>query len=161
MKIYTDDELARRIYGIASERMHAVQRELPCSEEVFSVLTAAKPDAVSYPAMAKLCNPDFLDAAYLLLLGRPVDEPSRAAWNAQLSMPEKEFQTVVLQTIVCSAEYQKHRIPLTGCPLKLAEDEPQQNMLISAQAMPERLVRMYQKMPRFMQKCAKKIAGKE
>lgn len=161
MRTYTDDELARRLYGIAAERMQAVQRDMPCSEAVFSVLTAAAPDAVSYPAMETLCNPDFLDAAYLLLLGRPVDEPSKDAWNAQLSMPRKEFQTVVLQTIVRSSEYQKHRIPLKGCPLVLAEDEPQQNLLISSQAMPERLVRIYQKMPRFMQKCAKKIAGKE
>ena len=161
MRTYTDDVLARRLYGIAAERMQAVQRDMPCSEAVFSVLTAAAPDAVSYPAMETLCNPDFLDAAYLLLLGRPVDEPSKDAWNAQLSMPEKEFQTVVLQTIVRSSEYQKHRIPLKGCPLVLAEDEPQQNLLISSQAMPERLVRIYQKMPRFMQKCAKKIAGKE
>ena len=161
MKTYTDDELARKLYGIASERMHAANRQMPCSEAVFSVLTAAKPDAVSYPAMAKLGNADFVEAAYLLLLGRPIDEPSRATWQAQFAQPEQEFRTTVLKTIIQSGEYQKHRIPLTGCPLSLSEDEPDQNLLISAQAMPERLVRIYQKMPRFLQKLAKKIAGKE
>ena len=72
MKTYTDDELARRLYGIAAERMQAANRQMPCSEAVFSVLTAAAPDAVSYPAMAQLGNADFLEAAYLLLLGRPL-----------------------------------------------------------------------------------------
>ena len=158
---YTDDALARRLYGIAAERMQTAGREMPCSEAVFSVLTAAAPDAVSYPALEQLNNSDFLEAAYLLLLGRPVDEPSRAVWQAQFSLPEQAFRTAVLKTIVTSAEYQKHRIPLRGCPLTLSEDEPDQNLLISAQAMPERLVKMYQHMPRPLQKLAKKIAGKE
>ena len=161
MKNYTDDELARRLYGIAAERMQAANRQMPCSEAVFSVLTAAVPDAVSYPAMAQLGNADFLEAAYLLLLGRPLDDPSRGVWEAQLALPEPDFRTAVLKTIIQSAEYQKRRIPLTGCPLKLSDDEPDQNLLISSQAMPERLVRIYQRMPRFLQKLAKKIAGKE
>ena len=127
---YTDDKLARRLYGLAAERMQAAGRQMPCSEAVFSVLTAAAPDAVSYPAMAALNNPDFLEAAYLLLLGRPVDAPSLDVWKAQFSQPEQEFRTSVLKTIITSAEYQKHRIPLRGCPLMLAEDEPQQNLLI-------------------------------
>ncbi|MBP0975889.1 MAG: DUF4214 domain-containing protein [Oscillospiraceae bacterium] len=158
---YTDDELACRLYGLAAERMQAAGRQMPCSEAVFSVLTAAAPDAVSYRAMETLNNPDFLEAAYLLLLGRPVDAPSLDVWKAQFSQPEQEFRTAVLKTIITSAEYQKHRIPLTGCPLMLAEDEPQQNLLISSQALPERLVKMYQHMPRPLQKLAKKIAGKE
>lgn len=161
MKNYTDDELARRLYGLAAERMQAAGRQMPCSEAVFSVLTAAQPDAVSYPALAQLGNADFLEAAYLLLLGRPVDEPARGVWSAQYPLPAQDFRTAVLRTIIQSAEYQKHRIPLTGCPLTLSEDEPQQNLLISSQAMPERLVKIYQHMPRFMQKLAKKIAGKE
>lgn len=161
MKTYTDDALARRLYGIASERMQAAQRNMPCSEEVFSVLTAAAPDAVSYPAMAQLENPDFLDAAYLLLLGRPIDAPAQAAWQPQIELPTQAFRTAVLQTIIRSSEYQKNRIPLAGCPLTLAEDEPQQNLLVSTQTIPPRLVRIYQRMPRFLQKLAKKIAGKE
>lgn len=161
MKQYTDDALARALYRLAAERMQAAEREMPCSEAVFSVLTAAAPDSVSYEAMSGLENADFLEAAYLLLLGRPLDPPTREAWQGNLALPQTEFRTLTLKTIVQSAEYAKHRVPLTGCPLSLAEDEPQGNMLIAAQAMPERLVRMYQKLPRPMQKLAKKIAGKE
>ena len=160
MKTYTDEALARAVYGIAAERMAQAGAEMPCSENVFAVLTAAKPDAVQYKEIAALSNADFLEAAYYLLLRRPLDAPSRTDWQSKLSLPETAFHTLVLKTVLHSAEYQLHRIPLTGCPLPLAEENGQ-NLIIAAQAMPERLVKMYQKMPRPMQKLAKKLAGKE
>ena len=158
---YTTDELARALYRIAGERMQAAGRKMPCSEDAFSVLTAASPEGVRYQDMAGLSNADFLETAFLLLLGRPLDDTTRKAWRGNLALPESEFRALTLRTIVRSAEYAKHRTPLYGCPFPLAEDEPQGNLLISAAAMPERLVKMYQKMPRPMQKLAKKIAGKE
>ena len=65
-----------------------------------------------------------------------------------------------MTTILRSAEYQRNPVPLTGCPLPLMQEDGQ-NLLIAAQAMPERLGRIYQNMPRFRQKLVKKIAGKE
>lgn len=161
MKTYTDDALARTLYRLAAERMQNAGQEMPCSEEVFSVLTNAQPGAVSYRQIAHLNNADFLEAAYLMLLGRPLDDPSRESWKGSLVLPQQEFQIAVLKTILQSGEYRNNRIPLTDCPLHLSDGEVDQNLLISAQAMPQRLVRIYQKMPRFMQKLAKKIAGKE
>ena len=160
MKAYTDDALARTIYRIAAERMQTAGAQMPCSEEVFSVMTNAAPDTVSYRQFGHLDNADFLEAAYMLLLGRLLDEPSRQSWQSSLTLPKDAFQTLVLKTIMQSGEYRDKRIPLTDCPLRLVEGD-QQNLLISAQAMPQRLVRIYQKMPRFMQKLAKKAAGKE
>ncbi|MBR3446630.1 MAG: hypothetical protein IKH27_02340 [Oscillospiraceae bacterium] len=160
MKTYTDDALARTIYRIAAERIQNAGGKMPCTEAVFSAVTAAAPDKVSYRQLAGLDNADFLEAAYLLLLGRPLDDPSRESWKGSLTLPPQELQTLVLKTIMQSGEYKSNRIPLTDCPLQIT-DGTQQNLLISAQAMPQRLVRMYQKMPRFMQKLAKKAAGKE
>ncbi len=160
MKTYTDDALARTIYQLAAQRMQAAGKQMPCSEAVFSVMTGAAPDGVSYRQIGHLENADFLEAAYMLLLGRPLDEPSRKTWQSSLSLPKQALQTLVLKTIMQSGEYQKSRIPLTDCPFPLFEGE-QKNLLISSQALPERLVRIYQKMPRFMQKLAKKAAGKE
>ena len=160
MKTYTDDALARTIYRIAEKRMQTAGQQMPCSEEVFSVMTNAAPDRVSYRQFGQLCNADFVEAAYMLLLGRPLDEPSRKTWESSLALPQQEFQMLVLKTILRSGEYQKNRIPLTDCPFPLFDGE-QQNLLISSQAIPQRLVRFYQKMPRFMQKLAKKAAGKE
>lgn len=161
MKRYTDDALARAIYRTAAGRMQAAGREMPCSEAAFSVLTAASPEGVRYQDMAELNNADFLETAFLLLLGRPLDDTTRKAWQGNLALPETDFRILTLKTIVQSGEYANRRTPLTGCPFPLAEDEPQGNLLISAAAMPERLVKMYQALPRPMQKLAKKIAGKE
>lgn len=160
MKTYTDKALALAVYQIAAARMQAAGCEMPCSAEAFAVISAAAPDAADYSAMAALRNPDFLDAAYILLLGREVDAPAKASWQAQFGLPETVFRTNVLTTILRSAEYQRNPVPLTGCPLPLMQEDGQ-NLLIAAQAMPERLVRLYQKMPRPVQKLAKKLAGKE
>ena len=66
MKTYTDDALARAIYHIAADRMQAAGQKMPCSEAVFSVMTNAAPDTVSYRQLAGLDNADFLEAAYML-----------------------------------------------------------------------------------------------
>ena len=74
MKTYTDKALALAVYQIAEARMQAAGCEMPCSAEAFAVISAAAPDAADYPAMAALRNPDFLDAAYILLLGPMLEE---------------------------------------------------------------------------------------
>ena len=56
MKTYTDEALSRAVYGIAAERMQQAGAEMPCSEDVFAVLTAAQPDAVRYDEIAALGN---------------------------------------------------------------------------------------------------------
>lgn len=156
-----DNDLALKMFRLAETRMQAAEREMPCSEAVFLVMTGAQPDAVSYRDIESLGNADFLEASYLLLLGRPLDEQAKVVWQESIALPKTEFHTAVLKTIIQSSEYQTQRMPLTDCPLQLADEEKQQNVLVSAQVLPDRLVRMYQAMPRFMQKLAKKIAGKE
>ena len=54
MKTYTDEALALAVYQIAAARMQAAGCEMPCTAETFAVISAAAPDAVSYPAMAAL-----------------------------------------------------------------------------------------------------------
>ncbi len=161
MTQYTDDALARAIYTLADERMQAEGKTLPYSMGVFSVMTAAAPDRVSYPAMAELRNADFLDAAFLLLLQRPIDDGAKEAWEKRLTLPETEFRTAVLNSILGSPEYQRNMIPLVGCTLPIQTQQPEVKVCVVNQGMPPRLVRIYQKLPKWMQKLAKKLAGKE
>ncbi|MCQ2417357.1 MAG: hypothetical protein MJ071_06060 [Oscillospiraceae bacterium] len=160
MKSYIDQELACALYRLAEQRMQAADRSMPCSEEVYLLLTTATPGIVSYRDMQHLSNPDFLEASYLLLLNRPLDEPARQVWEQNYDLPKEAFHAAVLKTIIQSGEYQHIRTSVTECPLQLC-DEEQKNMLVASQALPERLVRLYQSMPRPLQKLAKKIAGKE
>ena len=162
MKNYTDDALACAIYQLANGRMQAAGQKMPCSEAVFSVMTNARPDYVSYQDIAHLGNADFMEAAYLLLLRRPLDEPTAKSCQENMHLPAREFQAMVLKNILDSDEYRKRNIPLTECPFVFTEPKPMPVLLTWEQpVIPQRLIRMYQKMPRFLQKLAKKIAGKE
>lgn len=161
MTKYTDDALARAIYGIADAKMTEIGKKLPVSEDVFSVMTAASPEYVSYAQMESLGNEDFLETAFLLLLGRPIDEGAKNAWQGNLALPKEAFQTAVLNSVLGSPEYQRQNIMLRGCPLPVTLEEPQVTVCVVNQGMPDRLVRIYQKLPKPLQKLAKKIAGKE
>ena len=161
MTRYTDDALARAVYSLAEKRMQENGGTLPYSMDVFSVMTSAAPDSVSYPAMEPLSNADFLQAAFLLLLLRPIDDGAKKAWEGRLSLPKTEFQTAVLNSILGSAEYQRSMIPLTDCPLPISTKGPEVKVVTVNQGMPPRLVRIYQKMPKPLRSLAKKIAGKE
>lgn len=162
MKTYTDDALARALYRLAAGRMQTAGAEMPCSEDVFAVQTTAAPDSVPYAAIAAFGNADFLASAYLLLLGRPIDPPALRAWEPQLALSAEDFQARVLKTILRSAEYRQMPAPpaLTDCPLPL-DDAPEQKMPLTAQTMPKWLTAVYRKMPRPVQRLAKKLAGRE
>jgi len=152
------------LYAIAAQRMAAAGCEMPCSAEVFAVLSQAEPDRVPYPALSGLCNADFLEAAFLLLLERQVDPDTRTAWQKQFALPSRQFQTAVLRSVIHSPEYAAHLFarPLTDCPLPLTDAETAAvRVQVAAQPMPERLLRMYRRMPKPMKKLAKKLAGKE
>lgn len=154
---------AHALYAIAERRMTQAGAQMPCSAAVFAVLAQAEPDCVRYPLMRGLNNPDFLEAAFLLLLERPVDPDTKAAWSRQFDLPQTQFQTAVLRSVLHSPEYAAHIFsrPLIDCPLPLTDANMGVKVQVAAQPMPERLLRMYQKMPKPMKKLAKKIAGKE
>lgn len=153
--------LMHRIYQLADTRMQSAGGTMPCSEALFAALAVQAPDAVDYPALAALENADFLEAAFLLLLTRPVDEGTKNAWQPRIAgLQKEEFQTAVLRSVLRSAEYQQHQIPLLRCPLPVTEATPQISVQVAPQQMPERLVRVYRKLPAPMKKLAKKLAGK-
>ena len=154
---------AGALYAIAARRMAAAGSEMPCSAAVFTVLSQAEPEQVRYPLLAGLENADFLEAAFLLLLERPVDAETRAAWSRRYDLPRPQFQTAVLRSVLHSQEYTAHMFsrPLTGCPLPLTDANAGVRVQVAAQPMPERLLRIYRRMPGPMKRLAKKLAGKE
>lgn len=157
----TAQALRSRIYRLAEERIEAAEGKMPCSAALFEALAAQRPDAADYALLADLNNADFLEAAFLLLLCRPVDDGTKAAWQPRTeSLAPAEFQTAVLRSVLRSAEYQQHQIPLLHCPLPVTDSTPQIQVQVAAAQMPDRLVRVYRKLPAPMKRLAKKIAGK-
>lgn len=161
MKIYSDREMAQAIFSAADARLREAGEASLCSRAVFCVLAAASPDTISYPLFDGLSNEDFLQSVYLTMLHRPIDDAAKTVWASRLHEPQWRFRTALLNTVLASKEYRNHPIPLTDCPLPLDVHAPQLTVYVASQGLPQRLVRIYQRLPRSLQRVAKRIAGKE
>ena len=103
----TPEALRSRIYKLAESRIEAAGAKMPCSAALFEALAAQRPDSVDYTLLKDLDNRDFIEAAFSLLLGRPLDDATRAAWQDRTdSMPQEQFRTAVLRSVLRSPEYQ-------------------------------------------------------
>ncbi len=156
----SDAALLRSVYGIAAQNMQAAGKEMPCAEEMFLTLSMVDPEGTSYRQLEHLNNAEFLEAAYMLLLGRPIDPGAKAARQSQLDMEQTAFRTMLLKAILHSEEYRMHGIPLRDCPLPIAENGLAVTVNVSGPAVPERVMRLYHAMPQPLKKIAKKIAGR-
>ncbi len=154
-------DTAVKIYRLAATRLYAADMQPACTEGVFSVLASVAPDHVSYALFDGLCNEDFLHAVYYALLGRAIDTAALHRWQMQFALPEESFRTAVLQTVLASPEYRIRSLPLMGCPLAVAAAVPQVTVTTAVQGLPPRLMRIYRALPPFLQRLAKRIAGKE
>ncbi|MGN0647555.1 MAG: hypothetical protein ACI4J3_02860 [Oscillospiraceae bacterium] len=152
---------ALRIYRLAAARLYAANMQPACSEDVFAVLAAIAPDRVSYGLFEELCNEDFLHAVYYALLGRAIDSAALHRWKMQFHLSRTQFRTAVLHTVLTSPEYRMRSLPLTDCPLPIPATGPQVTITTGVQGLPPRLVRIYRALPPFLQRMAKRIAGKE
>ena len=117
------EALARRLFRIAEENLHAAGGDMPCTEDVFAVLTDANPDCADYGRLRGLSNPEFVQAVFALLLKRPLDRQTARFWQTQYGRSPHDFQTAVLQAVLGSAEYRKKGIPLLHCDLPVRVQE--------------------------------------
>lgn len=154
-------DTAVRIYRLAATRLYAADMQPACTEGVFTVLASLAPDHVSYTLFEGLCNEDFLHAVYYALLGRAIDPAALQHWQMQYHLPKEQFRTAVLHTVLVSPEYKIRSLPLTDCSLPVVSVAPQITITTAVQGLPPRLVRIYRALPPFLQRMAKRIAGKE
>ena len=111
-KRYSDAVLGQKIYQIVAERMKAADMPMHCSENVFICkLSAAKSGTASYSMLEHLDNEEFLEAAYQMLLMRPVDEEGRGTYSEYFDLPKEEFRNRLLHDILHSEEYSQKMIP--------------------------------------------------
>ena len=153
------EQLARAIYRTAAENMYAAGRKMPCTEDVFAVLTDAHPCFADYGALRGLTNSEFVQAAFVLLLQRPLDEQTAAYWQRQAFRHPRAFQTAVLRTILSSAEYRQRGIPLLHCALPVAAS-PQTGGAEISLPFSAYLRRMYRRMPAPVRGLIRRAAGR-
>ena len=153
------EQLARAIYRTAAENMHAAGRTMPCTGDVFAVLTNAHPCFADYGALRGLTNSEFVQAAFVLLLQRPLDEKTAAYWQRQAFRSPRAFQTAVLRAVLSSAEYRQRGIPLLHCELPVSASPQPDSMEISL-PFSAVLRRMYRRMPAPVRGLIRRAAGR-
>ena len=102
----------------------------------------------------------FLKKAYLMMLGRAVDPAALEAWKERAGLPREEFQAAVVNGLKESQEFFQAQIRLTNNIY--ADPSTYPGTPVSAGSgitLPERLLRVYRKMPVPLRNAAKKILG--
>ena len=160
----TDIEMYASLYDIVEQRMQDTGKTLTdtAPKDCCLLLAECPPDrADALPLCSETDRVQFLHKAYYLLLRRPIDAGTLRTLSAQTEMPDDDFRRNVFNSIKGSEEFALSRCILQNDPY--ADNTPYAGASIHSRAasitLPERLLRLYRKMPAPMKKAAKKLLG--
>lgn len=152
--IYSD------IFAIVSENMRSAGAEFEESEECYMLRCSSEPSGVDIAKLSEQTdNRKFLENAYSQLLKRNADVNTINAWESRIDLPYREFQKLVTGSIINSAEFTNTHVRVRNN--FYTENKPYRSVALSgvSTAIPEKLVRMYRRMPAPLKKTVKKIMG--
>jgi hypothetical protein len=157
----TDQELYAAIYDQTQSRMQRAGLSIPDKEDTLLLAECPPCIADGTELAAEPDNIRFLHKAFLLLLRRPIDLNTLEVLRAQTEQPVDDFRTGVITGIKSSEEFVLSRCILRNNPY--TDSTPCSAIPVSGRfssvTLPERLLRIYRKMPAPMKKAAKKILG--
>ena len=157
-----DQEMYAAIFDIVEERMQEAGMEFAIDKECCTALALQPPDCTDVLALSyEEDNVLFLKKAYLAMLSRNIDPGALEAWAERTDLPREEFQAMVISGLKGSEEFLQAGYRLEN---DLYADE---SLFAGSPAgtgaggvtLPEKLMKMYRKMPSPLKKAAKKILG--
>ena len=157
-----DQELYAEIFDIVEGRMRDAGMEFGIDRECCTALALQPPGCTDVLALSyEEDNALFLKKAYLAMLSRNIDPGALDAWADRMELPAEEFQAMVVNGLKGSEEFLQAGYRLRN---DLYADE---SLFTGAPAgagaggvtLPEKLMKMYRKMPSPLKKAAKKILG--
>ena len=155
-----DNQVYAAIYDQVVHTLADAGQEFPYTKEVFLHTIEDEPDSVDILELShQKDNAQFLEEAYSRILKRTIDENALQAWNSSLVLPPEEFQALVVHTIVSSEEFNAAHMRVYNniYPLRTAfTGAPPAGSPVT---IPEKLMRIYRKMPAPMKKAARKMMG--
>ncbi len=104
-----------------------------------------------------LTNSEFLDIAYLSILSRTATDSERQLYSKQLSLPKKEFITLVYSNLIGSEEQLNSQVCLTCCPENLVYPDLQKRS-VKARFM-EKLLPLYRRLPKGFKNAVRQMLG--
>lgn len=157
-----DQEMYAAIFDIVEGRMQDAGMEFPIDRECCAGLALQPPGSTDVLALSyEQDNVLFLKKAYITMLSRNIDPGSLEAWKDRTALPREEFQAMVVNGLKASEEFLQAGYRLEN---DLYADE---SLFAGSPAgsgaggvtLPEKLMKMYRKMPSPLKKAAKKILG--
>ncbi len=150
-----------KIHEITRENLQAAGQDFSFSKNAFFYLTQCPTDQADLLSLEQYDKDDFVQAAYLALLQRPVDERAYAAYQEKMKrMTDAEFRALVVQTLITSREFHLVNVEVhNNIYTQEAASSAAAPAAAAATPVPARLMRIYRKLPTGMKRLAKKMAG--
>lgn len=79
--------------------------ELHFNPELAAYMLEGNPFELDLLELLPLDNMDFIEALYLTLFNRTLDENARYSWEQRADWPKEQFQATALQALLSSDEY--------------------------------------------------------
>ena len=138
-------------------------KKLHTTKELTLCAVSAKPGTVDIMKLSRERNNDtFVKKAYIFMLNRQIDGTALRVWKTHYKLPPEEFQRRVIASIKESDEFFKNQVKMynniysenTSFGGSLAGIGRSAGITV-----PERMMKIYRKMPLFMRNAAKKVLG--
>lgn len=158
-----DMDIYSALYDIVDENMNKAGQKFRISKKITLSTAAATPGKVDILKLSRERDNDtFVKKAFLLLLGRQIDGTALRQWKPQYKLPPEEFQHHVIATIKNSEEFFNTQVRMYN---NIYSENTSFGGSISGIGrsagitVPERMMKIYKKMPPFLKNAAKKILG--
>lgn len=157
-----DQAMYAAIFDIVEGRMQEAGMTLHIDRACCTALALQPPNCTDVLALSyEEDNIVFLKKAYLSMLSRNIDPGALEAWTERADLPREEFQAMVISGLKGSEEFLQAGYRLEN---NLYADG---SLYAGAPAgagaggvtLPEKLMKMYRKMPSPLKKAARKILG--
>ena len=158
-----DMDIYSSLYDIVDENMTNAGQKLQTSKELVMSLAASKPGSVDILKLSRERNNDtFVKKAFIFMLNRQIDGTALRVWKTHYKLPPEEFQRRVIASIKESDEFFKNQVKMynniysenTSFGGSLAGIGRSAGITV-----PERMMKIYRKMPLFMRNAAKIVLG--
>ncbi len=159
-----DLDLYSAVFDITTQNMEEAGEEFHLPKEAFLFMAEDSPwKADIFQISKERENEVFLEKAYLACLKRFCDEGAFLNWQKKFSLPKQEFQRQLMISLINSEEYSRNYVKvynhiysqknIFGGSLNRVQQAS------GGLNVPERLLRVYRKQPKFLRKLERRILG--
>lgn len=154
---HSEIEIYSSLFRIVKDNMEKSGYEMIPSEEAFLAVVGTASDTADLLRLRNLGKSDFIQAAFATILRRFPDDGALMAWGKKRDMPDEEYRSKLITTLINSAEHKQKNLRICNNIYMTVEKQPIQVVVQTGYGGMDRLMKIYSRMPKWMKKFAKKI----